>query len=114
MNPQRPWRVGALRLPLAAMAIIAVLVIGLLGGLFHHHQSESEASVCSYCHAGVQTPVGDLANALTNPSLESIGTLDLPPYLEYPSINQYSTLIPRAPPQIIHPALFWEGYAEFA
>jgi hypothetical protein len=90
-------------------AIVAILVLGLLGGLFHHHESASDSAACSYCHAGVQTPEIDLAGALVAPSFAAVGSVAPVQPFGFPRIVQVSTLIPRAPPRTTHPVMFCEG-----
>lgn len=109
-----PQNCAEYRSRITPIAIITLLVLGLLAGLLHHHRSESEERDCSYCHAGIQTPVTGIAKALACPRFDAIGIVDLTPRSLYPSIARYSTLIPRAPPAISLPALFWEGYADLA
>jgi hypothetical protein len=57
MRFEHPERSIRGRVPTKALAIVAILVLGLLGGLLHHHESASDSVACPYCHAGVQTPV---------------------------------------------------------
>jgi hypothetical protein len=95
--------------PLTGLAIVAILVLVLLGGLFHHHESASDSAACSYCHAGVQTPVVDLAGALVTPSFAAVGSVAPAQPSDFPRISHFSTLVPRAPPVPNHPLMFWEG-----
>jgi hypothetical protein len=44
MNPRFSRRIPGPRVQLAAMAIVAILIVGLLGGLFHHHENAAEAA----------------------------------------------------------------------
>src|ERR1700757_1697526 len=104
MNPRSSSRVVGPRLRLAAMAVFAILIIGLLGGLFHHHQNAAEAAACSYCHAGVQTPVSDLARALPTPFLTIVGTAPIEPVSRWAPVLLPSNTAPPAPPSPTHPA----------
>src|ERR1700687_4666851 len=80
------------------IAIVAILVIGLLGGLFHHHESASDSDGCSYCHACVQTPVIDPAGALITPIFAVVGRLVPQGPLSIARILAFSSLASRAPP----------------
>ena len=91
------------------LAIVAVLVLGLLGGLFHHHESESESAACSFCHAGVQIAVADPAGALGAPFFEAVGSIAPTWPSRIPRIVHYVTLVPRAPPATTHSVVFGEG-----
>jgi hypothetical protein len=62
------------RFPVMRLAIVAILVLVLFGGLFHHHKYESDSTACSYCHAGVQTPVIDLGGASAAPFIAAVGS----------------------------------------
>ena len=97
------------RFPIMRLAIVFILVLVLLGGLFHHHESQSDSAACSYCHAGVQTPVIDLAGALAVPFLANVGSVIPTRPSCLPRVVQFSTLVPRAPPVTTHPVVFWEG-----
>ena len=86
------------RFPTIAVAIVIILILGLLGGLFHHHESESDQIACSYCHAGLQTPVFDLAGALVVTTFAPVGFVTPRRASRIPRLVQSSTLVPRAPP----------------
>lgn len=90
------------------LAIVAILILGLLGGLFHHHESESDSAACSYCHASIQTPKIDLAAALIAPSFAAIGFVIPARVSDPPPISLRSALVPRAPPLPNHPAGIWD------
>jgi hypothetical protein len=92
--------------PTMEFAIVAILVLGLLGGLFHHHESASDSAACSYCHAGVQTPEIDLAAALVAASFAVVGFVTLSQPSCLPRSVRFSTLIPRAPPSQLIPSFF--------
>jgi hypothetical protein len=94
-----------------AVAIAAILLFGLVGALFPHHETAADADECSYCHAGILTPIADLARLLAAPFRAAIAYLDPTPPAPPASLSPRSTLIPRAPPASTHPALFWEGCA---
>ena len=100
------WR----QFPIKGLVIVALLILGLLGGLFHHHESQAESAACLYCHAGVQAPVTDLASTLVAPSFAFVATVEADLPSAPPRIFTFSKLIPRAPPVTTHPAMFWEGY----
>jgi len=92
-----------------AAAIVAILLLGLLVGLLHHHRSSADSDACSYCHAGVQTPGANLASALVATSFAVVG-LAAPIQTAHPfEIGYFSTLIPRAPPVTTQPVMFREG-----
>src|SRR5258706_589143 len=84
--------------PIKALAIVAILLLGLLGGLFHHHESASESAACSYCHAGVQTLPIDLSGALITPLFAVVGVVTPARASDPPRIVPSATLVPRAPP----------------
>jgi hypothetical protein len=88
----------AMRCSAQLIAVAAIVILGLLGGLLHQHESASDEASCSYCQAGLQTPVKDLVCTLTVPFLEVFGPVDA----ERPSISvparPISTRTPRAPP----------------
>jgi hypothetical protein len=97
----------AMRCSAQLIAVAAIVILGLLGGLLHQHESALDAS-CSYCQAGLQTPVKDLVCTLTVPFLEVLGPVDA----ERPSIfvpaGPISTRTPRAPP-VTTSSVFSEG-----
>ena len=92
-----------------AVAIGAILVFGLLGGLLHHHDSAAESDACAFCHAGAQTPGPDLAGALVATTFAVVGFTPPVAPSRLPGVVDFSTLIPRAPPAATHPAVSWEG-----
>jgi hypothetical protein len=98
-------------LPIRVLALVAILLLGLLGGLFHHHESETEAAACSYCHAPAQKPVIDLAGTLVAPSFETVGIVTPARPAQLLQIVRFSKLVPRAPPTTAHSVVFWEGGA---
>jgi hypothetical protein len=110
-SPQQP---AAPRILTQRIAIAAVLLVGLFGGLLHHHDSESELITCSYCHVGSQRPIADLAVALTEPSFAEVGYVTSALRLRSAPILRFSTLIPRAPPASTQPASIWESPAGLA
>lgn len=83
------------------IALLAVLVLGLLGGLFHHHQSDSDCASCPLCHVGVQTPVENLVCSLVIPLFNTIGTVSLAQPHEVGRIDRFDPTIPRGPPSRI-------------
>ena len=106
MNPRFSSRMPGPRVPLAAMAVVAILIIGLLGGFLHHHQNAAEAAACSYCHAGVQALVSDLARTLPTPFFTIVGTAPIEPVSRWAPVLLPSNTTPRAPPIPTHPAAF--------
>ena len=80
------------------LAIVAILVLGLIGGLLHHHESESESATCFYCHTGLQTPVFDLASALVVTTLAPVGVVTPARFSRIPCVIHFSRVVPRAPP----------------
>jgi hypothetical protein len=102
-------RLNHRQIAIQGSAIIALVVLALVGGLFHHHESASDSDACSNCHAGVQTPVIDLTAALITPFLAVIGSVTSTQVSFFPRVAYVSTLIPRAPPNTTHAVVFWEG-----
>jgi hypothetical protein len=111
-HPER--RIGVPLSSWKAIALIAVLILALLGGLFHRHASASESAACPICHAGGQTPVADLAGALAAPFLTTVGFVSPARSELVAHIFKFSKLIPRAPPIATHPVMFREGCAGLA
>lgn len=111
MKVKHPARSIRERLPSKALAIVAVLVFALFGCLFHHHESAPESAACSYCQAGVQTPVIDLAGALVATTSAVLGFVTPARPSRLPRVVRFLTLVPRAPPATTHPVAFWEGCA---
>ena len=97
-----------------ALAIVGILVLGLLGGLLHHHDSESDSDACSYCHAGVQTPVIDLAVTLVATTFAVVGFVGPRRPVCLPQVVRRPPFVPRAPPSTTHPAASWEGWVGIA
>jgi hypothetical protein len=96
--------------PIQGLAIIAIVLLGSLEGLFHHHESASNSAACSYCHAGVQTPVINLAGTLITPYSAAVGSVTPTQPSHLARIVRFSTLVPRAPPGVAtHSSVFWEG-----
>jgi len=114
MSAKSRTRHIACRFPTGASVVIAVLVLALLGGLFHHHETASESDACPYCHAVVQTPVADLGRILPTPFFEVIGTVTLAPVGRLVSIRPFLITDPRAPPASTHPALVRESWTGLA
>ena len=83
-------------LPAIAFAVVAILILVLLGGLFHHHEPEVEAAACCYCHAGVQSPVFDLAIVWIALAPVGLASPALPGRVS--GVDRFSKLAPRAPP----------------
>jgi hypothetical protein len=111
MHPERNIRE---QFPFKALALVAILVLALLGGLLHQHKSASDADACSYCHAGIETPVLDLGAALVATNSAVVGfTTPARPSRPRPVVP-FSTLVPRAPPATTYPVIFWEGCAGLA
>jgi hypothetical protein len=113
MRLKNPARSSRNQVPVKALAIVAVLLLGLLGGLLHHHESAKESDACSYCHAGFQTPVIDLARALIATTFAAFGFV-VPAWPAYLPQVHFSTIPPRSPPATTHPELFWECCAGLA
>ena len=86
-----------------ALAIVVILVLGLLGGLIHHHESAGDFDACSYCHAGFQRPVIDLSVALAATTFAVVGLVAPSRPACLPRVVHYSTLVPRAPPDTTVP-----------
>jgi hypothetical protein len=95
--------------PMKALAVVAVLVVVLLGGLSHHHTSAADADACSYCHVGLETPVIDLTGSRVATALASVGYVTPTRPYRLPRIVHFLTHIPRAPPVTTHPVMFREG-----
>ena len=81
-----------------AKIIAAVLILGLLGGLFHFHESAAQSAACACCHAGIQAPVSDLANILSVPFLADAGSVEPARAIHDAPAAGFSAVIPRAPP----------------
>ena len=109
MKLRRTERSIKTRFRITGTAIVAILILGLFGGLFHHHESESDCAACSYCHAIVQPAVIDLVNDLVAPSLQFMGVVFRTRAACLPRTVQFSTLVPRAPPSTTQPVVFWES-----
>lgn len=91
--------------PTIGFAIVAIVVLGLLGGLLHHHESESDEITCCYCHAGPQTRVFDLARAWVVTTLAPAGFVTPLRLSCIPRMIHFSTLVPRAPPVTVVPVM---------
>jgi hypothetical protein len=95
--------------PAWKIALVAVLGLALLGGLFHHHELASDSDGCSYCHAGIQTPVIDLTDALVTPAFTVVGAVaEQLPFHHVRNLH-FSLLVPRAPPLSTLCTVFGEG-----
>jgi len=94
--------------------IVAVAVLGLLTGLFHYHRTGSAFDACAYCHAGVQTPVWDLASALVAPLVAAVRFVGPPSSARLAPAVRFSSLISRAPPVSTYSALSRERCAGLA
>ena len=95
--------------PIRALIAIAVLGLVLFGYLLHRHESAAEAATCSYCQAGVETPVPDLSGVLATTSFVVVWCVAPAPRCRLPRVVHFSTLVPRAPPVTTLPLKFWEG-----
>ena len=89
--------------------LVAIVILGLLGGLLHHHASEVDCAVCALCHSGVQTPVADLAAILATPFLGSCGIANHYRSRAVPSTFSLTVATPRAPPLPNHHVMLREG-----
>ena len=87
---------------LKAAGIVAILILGLVSGMVHHHACASDYKACSYCHAGVQTAVLDLSGALVAATFAVVELVapSRPSFL--PGVVHFSRLVPRAPPVTTH------------
>jgi hypothetical protein len=88
--------------------LIALLIIGLFGGLLHQHASDTDCVACVLCHAGGQTSVTDLASALATPFL-NIGATVWAWDEVVPTTPRVAVAVPRAPPVPSHPAMLRNG-----
>ena len=113
MRIENPARSIRNRVPVKMLAIVAVLLLGLLGGLLHHHESAKESDGCSYCHAGFQTPVINLARALIASTFPAV-VFAVPARSAYLPQVHFSMIPPRSPPATTHPELFGECCAGHA
>ena len=95
-----------------AITLVAILILGLLGGLFQYHQCASAEAICPYCHAVVQAPVSDLATVLSTPSFAKVGSSRVPHPTRCTAVFAFSSLIPRARTTSLHPATSWEACAK--
>jgi hypothetical protein len=80
------------------VALVVVLIIGLLGGLFHHHESDSARAACPLCSASVQTPVENLIGALLIRPVITVGMVSLDSPQSVDLLGSFDSTIPRAPP----------------
>ena len=95
--------------PTRNIALVAILVLVLLGGLFHHHEMVSDSDGCSFCHAGIQTPVIGLTGALVTPGFTVVGAVTEQLPFHHARIFHFSLLVPRAPPLSTLCTVFGEG-----
>ena len=92
-----------------ALVAVAVIALLLFGALFHHHTSEADAFACSFCQAGLETPVPDLAGVLATTSFVVVWCVTQTRPCCPPRVVHFATLVPRAPPLTTLPVIFWEG-----
>lgn len=97
-----------------AIAIVAILLVALFGGTFHHHSSASEATACPVCHTVLEKPASDLVSVLANPRFSAVGSVVTAPIRNPAPVLLVSGLIPRAPPASTPLATFWESCAGLA
>src|SRR5690349_9531960 len=102
MKLKHPERSIRGQFPMTGLAIAAILILGLLGGMSHHHESKSGSAACSYCHTGTQMPVLNLAAALVGLFFAAAGPVTPFGPFQLPRIVHFSPLIPRGPPTTTH------------
>jgi len=94
-----------------AIAIVAILLVALFGGTFHHHSSASESTACPVCHTGLEKPATDLATVLADPWFAAVGSVAARPFRNPAPTLLVSGLAPRAPPASTLLAMFRESCA---
>ena len=109
MTVTHPDRSGGNGVPIRALVAVAVIALLLFGALFHHHTSEADALACSFCQAGLETPVPDLSGVLTTISFVLVWCVTQTPPCRLPRVVHFAVLVPRAPPATTLPVIFWEG-----
>lgn len=100
-----------MRVNVARLFLLALLILALLGGVFHHHQSGSDCAACMLCQGAVQTPDAELAGHLGVPLFKPVGFLSPAAGQFIAGLAQFAPLVPRAPPSPIPLAMFREGGA---
>jgi hypothetical protein len=96
------------RLRFKAFAILAILILALVGAPFHHHESDADADGCCYCHATAPVPVFDLIGAIVVPSFTLVWSLTPDPVSCFVRIVD-AIRIPRAPPLTTNPIMLLES-----
>lgn len=88
-----------------------LIILALLGGVFHHHESGSDCAVCLVCQGVLASPAVNLAAVLAAAPLKPVGFLA--PVLSrfVARLDQFAPLAPRAPPRSTPLDIFREGGA---
>ena len=109
MRVTHPDRSGGNGVPIRALVAVAVLGLVLFGALLHRHASDADAATCSYCQAGVETPVPELSGVLTTTSFVVVWCVTQTPPCRLPRVVHFAALVPRAPPATTLPVILSEG-----
>jgi hypothetical protein len=80
------------------VAVIIMLILGLLGEGFHHHESAAQCAACPLCAGAVQALVANLAALVTIPVFTTARTNLLPTFHFVADSYEPDARIPRAPP----------------
>jgi hypothetical protein len=99
---------------LKGFALIVILILGLLGGLFHHHESDSDCAACALCHASGHVAVTSLAGTIGTPFVPMIEFVNPGSPEPVAQVLPCTKFAPRAPPLATHLAAFREGCAGLA
>jgi hypothetical protein len=86
-------------------------MIGLIGGLFHHHESARKMAACAYCHAGSQLSAPDLARTLASPIFGILGAAPVPPVSRFTPVLPASTKVLDRLQIATPPMALWDGSA---
>jgi hypothetical protein len=80
------------------VAVILMLILGLLGEGFHHHESDVQCAACPLCAGAVQASVANLAALVIIPVFTTAPTNLLPTFHFVADSYEPDARTPRAPP----------------
>jgi len=80
------------------LSVIVVIILGLLGEGFHHHESAAGCAACPLCSGAVQASGPNLATLVTIPIFTTARTNFLPTVHFVADSYEPGARIPRAPP----------------